>query len=322
MLRLSKPVLLVSYDYLFPCPAEEGPSSSAAVDSELPRSASKHDHQKEKQPPSLPSSNRGSFQSLKGSKGDITTSSVETRVSIIAPPPREPSSKAKSRSSTLPSRHRGAEACYSLPRPSHSTSLTRFQQQATLAPLASVASSSSSSASPNPFSHTHAPVSPASSQPQLAKQTSTELFVLKGPPPQLPRSRGKIRCSTLPPRQRPPGPEEPSAKPSHSTSFTKLGDRIPPSPSELKRNNTPVWEELQDNRRGQRVSEGEEDYHDQPVLFVPGAASLLLLFLSAHAWGLKKQTNNPDQMNLFFLSSWCSDIPLYTNICTARWFRS
>uniref|UniRef100_A0A671VV86 Anoctamin n=1 Tax=Sparus aurata TaxID=8175 RepID=A0A671VV86_SPAAU len=56
------------------------------------------------------------------------------------------------------------------------------------------------------------------------------------PPPQQPRSRGKARCSTLPARQRAPGPEEPSAKPSHSTSFTKLGDRIPPSPSELKRN--------------------------------------------------------------------------------------
>uniref|UniRef100_A0A4W6D5Z2 Anoctamin n=1 Tax=Lates calcarifer TaxID=8187 RepID=A0A4W6D5Z2_LATCA len=59
------------------------------------------------------------------------------------------------------------------------------------------------------------------------------------PPPQQPRSRDKARCSTLPPRQRAPGPEECSTKPSHSTSFTKLGDRIPPSPSELKRN-TPV----------------------------------------------------------------------------------
>ncbi|XP_067356414.1 anoctamin-1 [Channa argus] len=67
----------------------------------------------------------------------------------------------------------------------------------------------------------------------------TELFMLKGPPPQQPRSRSKSRCSTLPPRQRATGPEEHFTKPSHSTSFTKLEDHIPPSPSELKRN-TPV----------------------------------------------------------------------------------
>ncbi|TKS73397.1 von Willebrand factor [Collichthys lucidus] len=73
--------------------------------------------------------------------------------------------------------------------------------------------------------------SPSAQQP---KPTS-ELFALKGPPPQQPRSRGKARCSTLPARQRAPDPEEPTTKPSHSTSFTKLGDRIPPSPSELKR---------------------------------------------------------------------------------------
>ncbi|KAM6937299.1 anoctamin-1 [Xenentodon cancila] len=215
---------------------DEGPSSSTAV-AEISSSDSQQDQQKEKQPLSHPSSKRGSSLSLKASRADISTSDVETRVfSLIAPPPREPGSK--SRCSTLPSRHRGAEACYSLPRPSHSTSLTRFQQQAALAPLIPLASSSL--ASPNPFSPPHTPASPASPQRQLSQQSSTELFVLKGPPPQLPRSRGKTRCSTLPPRQRPAGPEEPSRQPSHSTSFTKLGDRIPPSPSDLKRNNTPV----------------------------------------------------------------------------------
>lgn len=215
------------------CHLDEEPSSSSA---EPPRSDSTHNQKNDTELPSHPSSNRGSTQSLKSSRAEITGPDDETRIfSLIAPPPREPGSRAKSRCSTLPSRHKGAEACYSLPRPSHSTSLTKFQQKATLAPL--VPLPSSSSASPNPFS-------PASSSPQsppaLKPQTSRELFVLKGPPPQLPRSRGKTRCATLPPRQRPPGPEEPSTKPSHSTSYTKLEDRIPPSPSELKQKNTQV----------------------------------------------------------------------------------
>ncbi|XP_061577905.1 anoctamin-1 isoform X2 [Cololabis saira] len=218
---------------------DEQPSSSTAADAEMTRSDSQQDQQKEKQPLSHPSSTRGSSQSLKAPRADFTTLDVETRgFSLIAPPVREPGSKAKSRCSTLPSRHTGAEACYSLPRPSHSTSLTRFQQQAGLAPLVPVASSPS--ASPNPFPPSRTPATPASPRPQLSQQSSTELFVLKGPPPQPPRSRGKARCSTLPSRQRPTCPEEPSTKPSHSTSFTKLGDRIPPSPSDLKRNNTPV----------------------------------------------------------------------------------
>ncbi|XP_070827604.1 anoctamin-1 [Chaetodon trifascialis] len=222
---------------------DEEPSPSTAAATELPRSGSKQECQKDQEPPSLPSSKRGSSESLKSSRANITLSDTDTRLfSLIAPPPREPGSSAKSRCSTLPSRHRGAEACYSLPRPSHSTSLTRFQQVATLTPL--VPLGSSSSASSNPFSPPHTPVSPSSPHPTQSPSAQqpkahSELFALKGPPPQQPRSRGKARCSTLPPRQRAPGPEEPSTKPSHSTSFTKLGGRIPPSPSELKRN-TPV----------------------------------------------------------------------------------
>nr|XP_046250243.1 anoctamin-1 isoform X2 [Scatophagus argus] len=222
---------------------DEEPSSSSATTTELPRSGSKQEYQKDQEPVSLPSSKRGSSQSLKSSRADITTSDIDTRLfTLIAPPPRELVSRAKARCSTLPSRHRGAEACYSLPRPSHSTSLTRFQQTATLTPL--VPLDCPLSASTNPFSSPRTPVSPSSPPPTQSSSAQqpkapSELFVLKGPPPQQPRSRGKARCSTLPPRQRAPGPEEPSAKPSHSTSLTKLGGRIPPSPSELKRN-TPV----------------------------------------------------------------------------------
>lgn len=230
-------------NFFVSCHADEEPSTGTATATELPRSGSKQEYQSDQEPPSLPSSKRGSSQSLKSSRADITSSDTDTRLfSLIAPPPKEPGLRAKARCSTLPSRHRGAEACYSLPRPSHSTSLTRFQQTATLTPLAPLGSSLS--ASSNPFSPPRTPASPSSPHPaqspsaQQAKAPG-ELFVLKGPPPQQPRSRGKARCSTLPPRQRAPGPEEPSTKPSHSTSFTKLGGRIPPSPSELKRN-TPV----------------------------------------------------------------------------------
>ncbi|KAI4826036.1 hypothetical protein KUCAC02_021692 [Chaenocephalus aceratus] len=167
---------------------DDEPFPSTARETELPRSESKQEHQKEQMPPSHPSSKRGSSLSPSGSRAELTPSDIDTRpLSLIAPPPKEHVSRAKSK--TLPSRQRESEACYSLPRPSHSTSLTRLQQAATSIPL--------------------------------------------------PRSRGKARCSTLPPRQRAPGPEESSIKPSQSTSFTNLGDRIPPSPSELK-HNSPV----------------------------------------------------------------------------------
>ncbi|XP_042352296.1 LOW QUALITY PROTEIN: anoctamin-2 [Plectropomus leopardus] len=219
---------------------DEGPSSSKASDAELTRSESEQKYHKDQKPPSQPSSHRGSSQSLKSSRADITTPDIDTRLlSLIAPPPRQPGSRAKARCSTLPSRHRGAEACYSLPRPSHSTSLTRFQQAAMLTPLVPLGPSLSASSNPPP-PHT-SPVSPSPPHPTPSPSAQqpkapSELFALKGPPPQLPRSRGKARCSTLPPRQRVPGPEEHCTKASHSTSFTKLGDRIPPSPSELKRN--------------------------------------------------------------------------------------
>ncbi|XP_029135093.2 anoctamin-2 [Labrus bergylta] len=209
---------------------DEEPSLSVTLNAEFPRSGSKQEVQKDHEPPSNPSSHAGSTQSLKGSTAGLTESSVDTRLfSLIAPPPppREPGSRAKARCSTLPSRHRGAETCFSLPRPSHSTSLTRFNQTATLTPLFPL--DSSLSASSNPFTPPHTPVSPSSTNPTTSPpaqrpKAPSELFALKGPPPQQPRSRGKARCSTLPPRQRAPGPEEHSTKPSHSTSFTELGD--------------------------------------------------------------------------------------------------
>ncbi|XP_068579060.1 anoctamin-2 [Cebidichthys violaceus] len=205
---------------------------SAARDTEFPRSESKQEYQKDQEPLSRPSSKRSSSQSLKGSRAEMT-SDCDTRLfSLIAPPPREQGSRGKARCSTLPSRHKGSEACYSLPRPSHSTSLTRFQQAATLIPLVPLGSSLSASSSSNLFPPPHTPVSPSFPHPTQSPsaqqpEAPSELFALKGPPPQQPRSRGKARCSTLPPRHRAPGPEEPSTKPSHSTSFPKLHPPFP-----------------------------------------------------------------------------------------------
>ncbi|KAG7271066.1 hypothetical protein CRUP_037965 [Coryphaenoides rupestris] len=91
--------------------------------------------------------------------------------------------------------------------------------------------------------HSQSQPQPSQTQPEspLAQPESpkphlpSELFKLKGPPPQEPRSRARSRCSTLPARQRGPGAEDRGVKPSRSGGFTKQGDRIPPSPSELKR---------------------------------------------------------------------------------------
>ncbi|XP_037110243.1 anoctamin-2 isoform X1 [Syngnathus acus] len=178
--------------------------ASSLKDTEIPQSSFKEE---------LPSK-RASCQSLSSPMAELAPSHTDARLfAPIAPP------GAKTRCSTLPSRRQGAEMCYSLPRPS---SLSRFHQQASLVPLVSLR--------PSPSAE---PKSESPRQPP----SSGELFSLKGPPPpQQPRSRDKARCSTLPSRQRTPESEERPTKPSQSISFTKLGDRVAPSPSELKRN--------------------------------------------------------------------------------------
>lgn len=215
------------------CPLDEESSCASAVPG---LSDSKQKPHKDQKPPSGSSS-----QSLKSFTTNITPSDADaSRYSLIAPPPRQHGPKLKARCSTLPSRPRGSEACYSLPRPSHSSSLSKFQQ--TLAPLVPLESSSSTNShpdSPPPASVSPSSLQPAPSQSATQPKATGELCVLKGPPPQQPRSRANARCSTLPPRQRPRAPEEASPKPSHSASLTTLEERTPPSPSELKQN-TPV----------------------------------------------------------------------------------
>ncbi|KAM8861776.1 anoctamin-1 isoform 1-T1 [Synchiropus picturatus] len=202
--------------------------SSSQGDAVLPHSSSQEKDLSSR--PGLPSK-RTSASRLTSSRPDVRSSDNNTMlIGLIAPPPHEPGPRAKVRCSTLPSRHRGTEACYSLPRPSHSTSLTRVQQSTELTPLVPLSSSLS-----RPFPSSRTPQSRSDSPPNA----TSEPFALKGPPPQQPRSRGKSRCSTLPSRRRVHGPEETTTKPSQSTSFTKLSDRIPPSPSQLKKN-TPV----------------------------------------------------------------------------------
>lgn len=223
----------LSHFFSFFLHVDDEPSPSPTTPVKPPRSDSQQKHLSEHRPPSPPSSQSLQSSGPGGSGGD----DVPTPFSLIAPPPRERSTRAKARCSTLPPRPRGAEACFSLARPSHSTSLGRFQQQVPLLPLLPL-TSSPASASTNPLAQPHAPSSPTPS-PQREAAASTELFALKGPPPQPPRSRVKSRCFTLPPRQRAPGPEDPPSGPSHSSSVTQLGGRVPPSPSELRRN-TPV----------------------------------------------------------------------------------
>ncbi|CAL9695334.1 unnamed protein product [Knipowitschia caucasica] len=186
---------------------------------EPPHSASQQQIQGEPQAPVKAPSKPGSTHCLQTSR---TLSVDGSPYTLIDPPP----AAAKGRCSTLPSCHRGPQACYSLPRPSHS-SLSR-QNSTPLVSLRPITTSSQAS---------EQPCRSPSSEP--LQTSSTDLFRLKEPPPQPRRSRGTARCSTLPPRQRPPGHEPQNTRPSHSASLSTLGEHVPRSPSQLK-GNTPV----------------------------------------------------------------------------------
>ncbi|KAM8892171.1 anoctamin-1 isoform 2-T2 [Spinachia spinachia] len=192
-------------------------STSTPRETEFPRSESGQQSPKHQQP----------LCHLSPETGCGSQMPSDSNTLLIAPPPREPGSRGEARCFTLPSRSKGASARYSLPRPSHSNSLPRPDTLPPAVPLDSPLSSSF-----NPFPPLRTPVSPSSPPPTQCPSAQqhkapSELFALEGPPPQQRRSRGKVRCSTLPPRHRAAGPEEASAKPSHSTSLTKLH---PPCP--------------------------------------------------------------------------------------------
>ncbi|XP_073706312.1 anoctamin-1 [Garra rufa] len=190
------------------------------------------------------------------------------------PPPRDPSSKAKSRCRTLPPRHAGPEAEHAT-RQSHSTTFTHLDQKVPPCPseltqmLPRAPSKSQTSVSDSldsELSHSIVLPRPPSkselasslsilprppSKPELVGSQSTGLprppskpelmgSGTKGLPHRDPGSKVKGRCQTLPLKYKgSETPEELKTRPSHSTTFTHLSQQIPPSPSDLKRN-TPV----------------------------------------------------------------------------------
>ncbi|CAL8324806.1 unnamed protein product [Gadus morhua 'NCC'] len=224
---------------------DDGPSSSKGREMELPLSDTRQQppHLFELPGPPHLAPKQGSSYSLSGAT--VSTRALESDpglYSLKGPPPPDARSRGMARCSTLPSRPRGSATSYSLPRPSQSTSLTKLQQMSSNIPLVPLCSGVSLPPA-DPFSpprtpRSLTPLQPAHSPPAGPEspraQLPFELFTLRGPPPQEPRSRAKSRCSTLPARRLGPGAEDRAVKPSQSTGFTQQGERIPPSPSELK----------------------------------------------------------------------------------------
>ncbi|CAL8374157.1 unnamed protein product [Arctogadus glacialis] len=224
---------------------DDGPSSSKGREMELPLSDTRQQppHLFELPGPPHPAPKQGSSYSLSGAT--VSTKALESDLglySLKGPPPPGARSRGMARCSTLPSRPRGSAASYSLPRPSQSTSLTKLQQMSSNIPLVPLCSGVSLPPS-DPFSpprtpRSLTPLQPAHSPPAGPESPRAplpfELFTLRGPPRQEPRSRAKSRCSTLPARRLGPGAEDRAVKPSQSTGFTQQGERIPPSRSELK----------------------------------------------------------------------------------------
>ncbi|KAK6309464.1 hypothetical protein J4Q44_G00209270 [Coregonus suidteri] len=213
----------------------EPSQNQSLADMELPVSGAAPQEQEDQppdpaSPPAAPAGDTDSPETALAQTHPAGLEATDSRLFPRGPPLRDlASSRAKGRCSTLPPHQRGLEPGHSRPRPSHSTSLTKFH----LPPLPPLPPSPSPTNTlqappPNPISPPPKPLSPS------------ELFMLKGPPSREPGgSRAKGRCSTLPARQRGPESGESSSRPSHSSSFTRQEDRIPPSPSELKRD-TPV----------------------------------------------------------------------------------
>ncbi|XP_045071107.1 anoctamin-1-like [Coregonus clupeaformis] len=213
----------------------EPSQNQSLADMELPVSGAAPQEQEDQppdpaSPPAAPAGDTASPETALAQTHPAGLEATDSRLFPRGPPLRDlASSRAKGRCSTLPPHQRGLEPGHSRPRPSHSTSLTKFH----LPPLPHLPPSPSPTNTlqappPNPISPPPKPLSPS------------ELFMLKGPPSREPGgSRAKGRCSTLPARQRGPESGESSSRPSHSSSFTRQEDRIPPSPSELKRD-TPV----------------------------------------------------------------------------------
>lgn len=90
--------------------------------------------------------------------------------------------------------------------------------------------------------HDESPTTPSACSNQSIQSVKTSSlsrhweFDSNGPPPRDPSCKAKSRCRTLPPRPGGPEAEERATRPSHSSTFTHLDQKVPPSPKELSWN--------------------------------------------------------------------------------------
>ncbi|XP_017572907.1 anoctamin-1 isoform X2 [Pygocentrus nattereri] len=127
-----------------------------------------------------------------------------------------------------------------LPQPPSKQEITSSQATMTRSPSKPEFTGSQPTALPRPPSRPELSSSQSTALPRPPSKPELMASIAKGLPLQDPSTRAKSRCQTLPPRQRGPDAVENSTpRASHSTSFTHLSQKVPPSPSELTRN-TPV----------------------------------------------------------------------------------
>ncbi|XP_066540933.1 anoctamin-1 [Hoplias malabaricus] len=126
-----------------------------------------------------------------------------------------------------------------LPRPPSKQEITTSQAAMVRSPSKPEFTGSQLASLPRPPSKPELSSSQTTALPRPPSKPELMASIAKGLPLQDPSTRAKSRCQTLPPRQRGPDAVESPPRASHSTSFTHLSQKVPPSPSELSRN-TPV----------------------------------------------------------------------------------
>uniref|UniRef100_W5K9D4 Anoctamin n=1 Tax=Astyanax mexicanus TaxID=7994 RepID=W5K9D4_ASTMX len=193
--------------------------------------------------PSQPS--QPSKKDLSGSQSSVLSrppSSTELSGSQSAALPRPPSKQEITSSQVAVARSPSKPEFTSsqptvLPRPPSKQEITSSQAAMVRSPSKPEFSGSQSTALPRPpsrpdlsGSHQSTALPRPPSKPELMGSA------VKARPLQDSSTKAKSRCQTLPPRQRGPDAAESSPRASHSTSFTHLSQKVPPSPSELTRN--------------------------------------------------------------------------------------
>ncbi|KAI4897949.1 hypothetical protein NFI96_019836, partial [Prochilodus magdalenae] len=124
-----------------------------------------------------------------------------------------------------------------LSRPPSKQEITSSQAALARSPSKPEFTGSQPTALPRPPSRSELSSNQSTVLPRPPSKPELMASIAKGLPLQDPSTRAKSRCQTLPSRQRGPDAVENSApRASHSTSFTHLSQKVPPSPSELTRN--------------------------------------------------------------------------------------